>query len=61
MIIKMSSEDSFTFNDIIKKLHEEGVTNKLDFRKVKLTVCDGYGYPYLKVEYPQEKIFDDEW
>ena len=55
------TEDSFTLNDIIKKLHKEGATGRLDFKKVKLTVCDGLGEPYLKVEYPQEKAFEDEW
>jgi hypothetical protein len=37
------TEDSFTLNDIIKKLHKEGATGKLDFRKIKCVVCDGNG------------------
>jgi hypothetical protein len=55
------TEDSFTLNDIIKKLHKEGATGKLDFRKIKCVVCDGNGYPYLKVEYPQEKQIEEDW
>ena len=47
-------ENTFTMNDIIKKLHKEGVSGRMDFRKVKFTLCDGMGEPFLKVEYPQE-------
>lgn len=54
-------ENSFTMNDIIKKLHKEGISGRMDFRKIQFTICDGMGEPYLKVEYPQEIGFDDEY
>lgn len=54
-------EDSFSMNDVIKKLHKAGISGKMDFRKIKFTVCDGHGYPFLKVEYPQEAQFDEEY
>lgn len=59
MITVTMWEDRFSMNDIIKKLHEEGVTGLMDFRKVKFTVCHGMGEPYVKVEYPQDKSEND--
>jgi hypothetical protein len=53
-------ENTFTMNDIIKKLHENGVSGRMDFRKVKFTLCDGWGEPFLKVEYPQAITLDDD-
>ena len=63
MKIPIYNDDPISINDIIKLIHKEGVNGKLDFRKITLTVVEGYGYsphPYMVIEYPWEKSMYDE-